>query len=95
MANHPTLLVSYRVADRPEAAVPGSAQLPCERCGQSVWVSPATRQSFLAGIAPITLVCVRCVSGQEAASMRRKVSVSPAQLVGAADALRLRRAAQE
>jgi hypothetical protein len=54
-------MVSSRVADQQEVAIPGSTQEPCHLCGQNVWLSPASK-SVMLDHGPMKLTCLQCIA---------------------------------
>ena len=54
-----SVLVCFRVLDQPQAHVKDSQQVPCSRCGEAVWLSPASAQILERGVAPLCLPCWR------------------------------------
>ena len=54
-----SVVVCFRVLDMPHAHVKDRQTVLCSRCGEAVWLSPASAQLLERGVAPLCLPCFR------------------------------------
>lgn len=73
----PGIVMCVRVKDKPEFIVPDSIQLPCDRCGELLWVAPSS-QNILAEAKDLGLeVLVLCFTDMLQVQLEDEMSDDP------------------